>query len=97
MSIKPLSDRVLIKPSKETEATVSGIIIPDSAQKERTERGEIIAIGPGRLAENGTRVPMSVKVGDMVMFKKMYSPDEIKVAGVELFIIGEDDVLAIVE
>lgn len=95
MNIRPLGDRILVKPLAEEAATKSGILLPDTA-KEKPEKGEIVATGPGRTLENGNKAPMSVKVGDIVMFKK-YSPDEIKVGDEELLIISESDILAIIE
>jgi len=85
----------LVKPLAEETATKSGILLPDTA-KEKPERGEIVATGPGKTFENGNRAPMSVKVGDIIMFKK-YSPDEIKIDGAERLLISESDVLAILE
>ena len=95
MNLKPLQDRVIIKPLKEDEVTKSGIILPDVA-KEKSERGEVVAVGDGRLLENGTRATMSVKVGNKVLFKK-YSPDEIKVDKEIYLILEERDILAIIE
>ncbi len=95
MNIKPLGDRVIIKPIAEDITTKSGIVLPETVEKEKAERGEILAIGLGRLLDNGELAPMSVKVGDKVMFKK-YSPDEIKVDGEELLVISEQDILAII-
>ncbi len=94
MQLKPLADRVLVKPIEESEATVSGIILPDTVDKEKPEKGEVIAVGPGKI-EDGKLVPMSVKVGDKVVFKK-YSPDEIKVGDVEVLILSESDILAVI-
>lgn len=96
MQVKPLNDRVLVKPLSKEQATATGIIIPDTVEKEKPEKGEVIAVGPGKLLENGTRSAMTVKAGDKVMFKK-YSPDEIKVDGKELLILEESDILAIIE
>lgn len=96
MQVKPLGDRLLVKAIKADEQTKSGIIIPDTVEKERPERGEVIAAGPGRLDEKGSRVAMDVKVGDKVVFKK-YGPDEIKVDGEELLILDVSDVLAVIE
>lgn len=96
MKIKPLGDRVVVKPITEDVTTKAGIVLPETVEKEKAEKGEVIAIGPGRLLENGQVAPMSVKVGDKVMFKK-YSPDEIKVDDQELLIISEGDILAIIE
>lgn len=94
MQVKPLSDRVLVKPLTEEQATKAGIIIPDTVEKEKPEKGEVVATGPGKLLDNGQRAPMSVKAGDKVVFKK-YSPDELKVDGQELLILEESDILAI--
>lgn len=96
MKLKPLHDRVIVKPITEDEITKSGIVLPDTVDKEKPEKGEIIAVGDGKLLDNGQRAPLSVKVGDKVMFKK-YSPDEIKVDGEEYLIISESDILGILE
>ncbi len=95
MNIRPLGDRVIVRPSKEEEATKAGIILPDTA-KEKPERGEVIAVGPGKLLENGTRAAVSVKTGEKVLFKK-YSPDELKVDGEEVYVLREEDILAVIE
>ena len=95
MNIKPLGDRVVIKPIAEDITTKSGIVLPETVEKEKAEKGEVLAVGHGRLLDNGALAPMSVKVGDKVMFKK-YSPDEIKIDGEELLIISESDILAII-
>lgn len=94
MQVKPLNDRVLVKPLSEEQATKAGIIIPDTVEKEKPEKGEVVATGPGKMLENGQRAPMTVKAGDKVVFKK-YSPDEIKVDGTELLILEESDILAV--
>ncbi|MCG2694087.1 co-chaperone GroES [Candidatus Parcubacteria bacterium] len=94
--LKPLNDRVLVKPLKNEEKTASGIILPDTVEKERSEKGEVIATGPGRMLETGQRAPMSVAVGNKVLFKK-YSPEEIKVDGEEYLVLDERDILAIIE
>lgn len=94
MNLKPLHDRVIVKPLKENDKTKSGIILPDTA-KEKPERGEVVAAGPGRLLDNGSRAEMSVKAGDKILFKK-YSPDEIKVDGQEYLILEEREILAVV-
>lgn len=96
MQLKPLNDHVILKPVAKDEVTASGIIIPETVDKERPERGEVIAIGPGKLLESGQRAPMSVKVGDKVVFKK-YSPDEIKIGQEEYLVISESDIMAIIE
>lgn len=95
MNIKPLNDRVILKPIRNEEATKSGIILPDTVDKERPEKGEVAAAGPGKLLNDGKRAAMSVKPGDKVMFKK-YSPDEIKIDGEEYLVISEEDILAII-
>jgi len=96
MKLKPLHDHVIIKAINEDEVTKAGIVLPDTVDKEKPEKGEVIAIGPGKLLDNGQRAVMGVKVGDKVMFKK-YSPDEIKVDGEEYLIISESDIIAIIE
>ncbi|MFA4834323.1 MAG: co-chaperone GroES [Patescibacteria group bacterium] len=95
MKLKPIHDNVVIKPIVEDKTTKSGIIIPDTVDKEKPEKGEVLAVGEGKLLDNGQRAPMSVKVGDKVMFKK-YSPDEIKVDGEEYLVISENDIIAII-
>lgn len=96
MKIKPLSDHILIEPIKEEEKTKSGILLPETAEKERPEQGKVIAVGPGKRNEKGEIIPISVKPGQKVLFKK-YGPDEIKVDGKEYLIASEDDILAIIE
>ena len=96
MKIKPLSDHVLIEPIKEEEKTKTGILLPDTAEKEKPEQGKVIAAGPGKANSSGKIVPLEVKAGDKVVFKK-YSPDEIAVDDVEYLVIEEDDILAIVK
>jgi len=93
--IKPIHDNVLIKAIVENEITKSGIVLPDTIDKEKPEKGEVVALGEGKLLENGQRAPMSVKVGDKVMFKK-YSPDEVKDGKDEYLIISENDIIAII-
>ena len=95
MNIKPLGDRVLIKLLASEEVTKSGIVIPDTA-KEKPQEGEVLAVGPGRLLDDGKRAPMDVKVGDIVLFAK-YSGTEIKHEGQEYMILsGDRDILGIV-
>lgn len=96
MKLRPMGDRVIVKAVAREEVSKSGIILPDTVDKERPEQGEVIAVGPGRLLDNGTRAPMSVKIGDVVVFKK-YSPDEVKIDGQEHLVIAESDILAVVE
>jgi chaperonin GroES len=96
MNIKPLNDHVVVKPAANEEVTKAGIVLPDTVDKEKPEKGEVVAIGPGKMLDNGQRAAMSVKVGDVVMFKK-YSPDEIKVDDKEYLVISESDILAIIQ
>jgi len=96
MKLKPLHDNVVVKPSSVEEMTKSGIVLPETASKERPERGEVVAVGPGKRLDNGEIAPISLKVGDKVMFKK-YSPDEIKIDNEEYLLISEGDILAILE
>jgi chaperonin GroES len=96
MKLKPIHDHIVVKPITENEITKSGIVLPDTIDKEKPEKGEVVAVGEGKILDNGQRSLMSVKVGDKVMFKK-YSPDEIKVDGVEYLIISESDILGILE
>lgn len=93
LSITPLADRVVVKPLSREEVSASGIIIPDTASREKPERGTVVAVGTGK-HENGTLVPMTVKVGDMVLFSK-YGYDEVKIDGDEYLILAESSVLAI--
>ena len=95
MNIKPIHTNVVVKPISQDEVTKSGIVIPDTVDKERPEKGEVVAVGEGKLLDNGQRAPMSVKVGDVIMFKK-YSPDELKIDDEEYLVISEGDILAII-
>lgn len=98
MNLKPLGDRVIIEPmSEEKEGkTKSGLYLPETATKERPEKGKVIAVGPGRLTDAGKRLSMNVKKGDIVLFTK-YGPNEFKVDGKEYLIAREEDILAILE
>lgn len=93
--IKPLSDHILLEPVRE-EKKRGGIILPDTVDKERPEKGKIIAIGPGKLDKDGKRVALEVKKGQTVLFKK-YGPDEIKIDDKEYLIAREEDILAILD
>jgi chaperonin GroES len=95
MRIRPLGDRVLIEPLRE-EKKKGGIILPDTVEKERPQEGKVIAVGPGRVDDNGKKIPMNVKKGDRVLFTK-YGPSEIKVDDKEYLIAREDDILAVIE
>jgi len=90
--LKPLADRVVVRPIEREEVTKGGIVLPDTA-KEKPQEGEVIAVGPGRLSEDGKRMPMDVKVGDIVIYAK-YGGTEIKVGDEELMILRESDILA---
>lgn len=96
MNIKPLSDYILIEPIKEEEKTKAGILLPETADKERPEQGKVIAVGPGKLNDSGNLIPMNVKVGQKVLFTK-YGPNEIKVEDKEYLIAKQEDILAIIE
>jgi len=96
MNLKPLNDNVIVKPITEDEVTKAGIVLPDTVDKEKPEKGEVVAVGSGKLLDNGQRAPMNVKIGDRVMFKK-YSPDEVKVEGEDYLVISESDIIAILE
>lgn len=96
MSIKPLGDNVIIKAITKDEKTKSGIVLPDTIDKEKPEEGEVIAVGPGKMLDNGNRAVVGVKEGEKVLFKK-YSPDEIKVDEKDLLVISESDIIAIIE
>ena len=95
MKFRPLSDRVVVRRVKEEQKTTGGIIIPETAQ-EKPQEGEIIAVGPGALDDNGKRVAPEVKAGDFVLFGK-WSGTEVKIDGEELLIMKESDILGIVE
>jgi len=93
--IKPLGDRVVVKPIATEEVTKSGIVLPDTA-KEKPQKGEVMAVGAGKLLENGERVPIDLKVGDKVFFSK-YAGTEFKLDEVEYLILRESDVLGVIE
>ena len=92
-TLKPLADRVVVRPSKAEEKTKGGIIVPDTA-KEKPVWGEVIATGPGRVADDGKKIPMEVKVGDRVLYGK-YSGTEVTIDGEDLLIMRESDIFAI--
>ncbi len=96
MQLHPLGERVIVKALAKEEITKSGIILPDTMDKERPEQGEVVSVGPGRLLDDGTRSTMSVKPGNKVLFKK-YSPDEFTIDGQEYLVLSESDLLAIIE
>lgn len=96
VNIKPLGDRILIEPITEAEKTKSGIYLPDTASKERPEEGRVIAVGEGRMSDEGKLIPVKVKKGQKVLFTK-YGPNEIKVGGKEYLIAKEEDILAVID
>jgi len=95
MKVRPLADRILVKRVEEEEVVRGGIIIPDTA-KEKPQEAKVIAVGPGRLGEDGKRMPMEVKKGDRILMGK-YAGTEVKIDGEEHIIMREDDVLAVIE
>lgn len=95
MNIRPLNDRILVKRLEEEKKTAGGIIIPDTA-KEKPAEGEVVAVGPGKLNDNGERVALQVKAGDRVLFSK-YGGTDVKIEGEDYLIMREDDVLGVVE
>lgn len=95
INLKPLGDRVVVEPLEQEEKTASGIILPETA-KEKPQEGTILAVGPGKVDDAGKRMPMDVKVGDVVLFAK-YAGTEIKLDGKKVLILRESDIMAIVE
>ena len=95
MKIRPLHDRVIVQRIEEEEKTKGGIIIPDTA-KEKPQEGKVIAVGTGKVLENGTKLSLDVKVGDKILFGK-YSGTEIKIEGEEFLMMREDDILGVIE
>src|SRR3989344_2243094 len=96
MNFKPLSNHLFLEPLEAEKMTKSGIVLPETAEKERPTRGKVLAVGPGKKNDKGEIIPMSVKVGDVVLFKK-YGPDEIEIEGKKYLVGEEEDVLAIIE
>lgn len=94
VSIKPLEDRIVIKQLEAEQVTASGLVIPDTA-KEKPQEGEVVAVGPGRIDDNGNRVPLDVSVGDTVIYSK-YGGTEVKYGGADLLVLSARDVLAVV-
>ena len=95
MKLRPLSDHLVIESVKEDHKK-GGIILPDTVEKEKSEKGKVIAVGPGKLDKDGKHIPVGVKKGEVVLFTK-YSPSEVKVDGKEYLIIREEDILAILD
>ena len=96
MKLQPISDYLIVEPKKEEVKTKSGIVLPDTVEKEKPQEGVVVAVGPGKILESGKRGEMQVKKGDKILFSK-YSPNEFKVEGREYFVIKEDDVMAIIK
>lgn len=95
VSIKPLEDRVVVKPTEAEQTTASGLVIPDTA-KEKPQEGEVVAVGAGRFDDKGQRIPMDVKVGDKVVFSK-YGGTELTFGSDDYLVLGARDILAIIE
>jgi chaperonin GroES len=93
--LRPLSDYILVDPIQKETTLPSGIVIPDTA-KEKPQEGKVMAVGPGRRDEDGDRIPMDVKIGDIVMYKK-WGGTEVKIEGREMLLVKEEDILAVVE
>ena len=93
--LKPLEDRIVVSPLEAEQVTASGLVIPDTA-KEKPQEGKVIAVGPGRVDDKGTRVPVDVKVGDVVLYSK-YGGTEVKYSGEEYLVLSARDVLAVIE
>ncbi len=96
MKLKPLHNNVIVKTISQEETTKSGIVLPDTIDKEKPEKGEVIAIGPGKVLDNGELSKMTVTVGQKVVFKK-YSPDEIKIDNQDYLVLSESDIIAVIE
>ena len=96
MQIKPLGDHVVVKLVKEEEVTASGIVLPDTVDKEKKAEGEVVAVGPGKILDSGSRASMGGKVGDRILIKK-WGGDEVEVDKTEYKIVSQDDILAILE
>ncbi|WOO98812.1 co-chaperone GroES [Micrococcus terreus] len=94
VSIKPLEDRIVVRPLEAEQTTASGLVIPDTA-KEKPQEGQVVAVGPGRVDDNGNRVPVDVSEGDVVLYSK-YGGTEVKVSGEEYLVLSARDMLAIV-
>ena len=95
MELKPLDDRVLVKRLESEEKTAGGLFIPDTA-KEKPSKGQVVAVGPGKVGDNGERTPLAVKAGDEVLFNK-YAGTEVKLDGVDHLVMREEDILAIID
>ena len=96
MKLKPLGNKVILEAASKEEVTKSGIIIPDIVDKEKPEQATVLAVGDGKVGKDGNRIPIDVKVGDVVLFSK-YSPTEIKIDGIEYLVVSDEDIMAVVE
>ena len=96
MNLKPLNDKVILEPIAGNETTASGIVLPDTAEKDKTQKGKVLAVGPGKLNDSGSRVEIGVAEGDTVIFKE-YGPDEVKIDGQEYLIVSAEDIMAIIK
>ncbi|MEK7544992.1 MAG: co-chaperone GroES [Patescibacteria group bacterium] len=96
IKLRPTDDHLVVQPKEAEEMTKSGLYIPPSASKERPQEGTVMAVGPGKMSEEGKRMSMDIKVGDKVLFSK-YGPTEVKMDNKELLILSQGDVLAIIE
>lgn len=96
MKLRPLEDHIIVEAVEENLTHPSGIIIPDTVSKEKPQKGKVLAVGPGKINNEGGRMPMDIKVGDTVLFSK-YGPTEVKIEGKELLVLNQSDVLAVIE
>lgn len=96
MKLKPIFDNIVVKKITNEEKTKSGIVLPDTIDKEKPQQGEVVAVGEGKILENGQRAKMEVSIGDKILFRK-YAPDEIKIDGEEVLVMTQNDVIAIIE
>lgn len=93
-NFQPLGANILVKPVEEEKTTSSGIVLPDTVDKEKPQKGKVIALGTGKITEKGDKISFNVKIGDVVIFKK-YSPDEIEIDGEDYLIMTENDILGV--
>lgn len=96
MAIRPLGDHVVVKPVEAQEVTASGIVLPETVEKEKKAEGEVVAVGPGRMLENGQRVAPEVRIGNNILYRK-WGGDDVTIEGQEYKIISESDILAVIE
>ncbi len=96
MNLKPLTNHIFLEPLGEEKVTKGGIVLPETAEREKPIKGKVLAVGPGKRNDKGEMQPMGVKVGDVVLFKK-YGPDEIEIEGKKYLVGDEDDILAVIE